>query len=77
VFVAVSHFHLSLIFASKAGAYLCEVPMSGAFLENLRLRWERVTGTNTIAYYSTELITAVKSSMKLAPGACNMKRFNE
>ncbi len=44
---AISHFHSGLIFADKATV-------------NIRLAWQCTTATNTLAFYDTELFTAVK-----------------
>jgi hypothetical protein len=52
------------MFAGKAGAYLKGLYVEGGLLtmpSNDRLGWEWLAETNTLAYYVTELITAVKS----------------
>ncbi len=36
---------------------------------NIRLRWEGLPGTKTLAYYEDLSITAVKSCVTLGPGA--------
>ncbi len=46
MFVTVSHFHLSLIFAAMAGAY-----PRGEMPTNIRLVWKWLSVKNTVAYY--------------------------
>jgi hypothetical protein len=54
------------------GASLGETP---ALLQNIRLGWEGLPGTNTQAYYKHFLITAIKSFITLPPGACIIKKL--
>ena len=74
MFGSVSHFHPSLVFASKAGAYHSGAPNSTLLLKlasslarNIGLEWKWLTLTNTLAYYNTARITAVKSFIVQAP----------
>jgi hypothetical protein len=46
-----------------------------AILENIRLGWKSLPGTNALAYYEHLKITAVKSFITLAPGVNVIKRF--
>jgi hypothetical protein len=84
VFASVSHFHRSLVLESKAGAYHSGALNSTLFLKlayslarNIRLEWKWLTLTNTLAYYNTARITAVKSFIVEAPGVWNLwKKLN-
>jgi hypothetical protein len=67
VFANVSHFHPSLVFTSKGGAYHSGAPngtlllkLASTLARNIRLECKRLTLTNTLAYYNTARITAVK-----------------
>ncbi len=78
MFVNVSHFHLSLVYASKAGAYHSGAPngtllwkLASSLAWNIRLEWKWLTLTNTLAYYNTSRITAVKSFIVPAPSQKN------
>jgi len=55
VFVTFRYLYASILFADKAGAYPLQV-----LSVNIRLEGERLTVTNTTAYYDAELITTVK-----------------
>jgi hypothetical protein len=57
------------MFMSKAGAYWIEAPFRIlALLINIILDLKGLPGTNTLAYYDHELITALKSFSTLGPG---------
>ncbi len=68
MFATVRHFHPSLIFAGKTGAYQSEAPYAipsicrlPAMTLNIRLGWKWLTVANTLAFYDTAIITSVKS----------------
>ncbi len=68
MFVIVRPFQPSLMFVMKAGAYPSEAPFRCAILDrllvlptNIRLGWNGLPRTNTIAYYKPSQITAFKS----------------
>ncbi len=42
---------------------------------NIRLKLKSMEVANTLAYYNTVTITAVKSFLRQAPGACTIKLF--
>ncbi len=46
-----------------------------ALLSNIQLRWKRLTVTNALAYYGTELIKAGGRFIVWAPGANVFKPF--
>ncbi len=67
MFATAIYFHPSITFASKTGAYqrvaLMGLYSNGRFLAfpaNIRLEWKWMAVTNTLAYYDTATITAVK-----------------
>ncbi len=41
---------------------------TSAFLAKLRLNWESLPETNTVAFYENSQITAIKSFMTIGPG---------
>jgi hypothetical protein len=49
--VIVSHFHSSLIFSGTKEPYTLDT--------NIGLEWKYLKMTNTLAYYNTELSTAI------------------
>jgi hypothetical protein len=70
VFGIVGHFHPGPIIASKTVVYLKWLYSKGklvALPANTRLGWRCATMANTLAYYSTELIAAVKCFLKQIP----------
>ncbi len=73
MFVTVTSFHPSPIFADKAGASVepLQDPTNKGKLQdlptNIRLGWKCLTVTNTIAYSGTALIKGVKSFIVQAP----------
>ncbi len=72
MFVNVSYFYPSLIFACKAvrvGPYVGSTLVGSSLAANIRLGWKQLTVTNTLAYYGMEQITAVKSFKLLVPRA--------
>ncbi len=77
MFATVGHFHPSLAFFVKAGAYQTRVkPLKGphangkllGLTENIKLEWKWMAVANTLAYYDTATITAVKSIIVQASG---------
>ncbi len=76
MFATAIHFHLSLIFAGKARS----LPLEWSFVRcstlvsllvlptNIRLGWKSMQVENTLAYYDTAIITAVKMFIVQAPG---------
>jgi hypothetical protein len=42
---------------------------------NIKLGWKSLTVTNTLAYFITELVTAVKYFIVQTPVACTVKLF--
>jgi hypothetical protein len=62
VFVTVSHFHPCLIYEDKAGAF-----PSGVLFALLQKLGHCESVTNKLAYYATELFTAVKCFTMQAP----------
>jgi hypothetical protein len=48
-----------------------------ALLNNIRLRWKGLPGTNALAYYKNLQITTVKSLIPLAPGVTSTKIFKK
>ncbi len=46
-----------------------------ALISNIQFRWKRLTVTNALAYYGTELIEAGGRFIVGAPGANVLKRF--
>ena len=83
MFATAIHFHLSLIFAGKARSLplewgFCKVFHSGSLLvlpTNIRLGLQSIKVANTLAYYDTAIITAIKSFIVQAPGASVKKLF--
>ncbi len=74
VFASVSHFHTSLVFAGKTGAYQSGAPEGiqpngwlPALPPNIRLGGKWLTFSNTQAYCHTAKITAVKCFIIQAP----------
>jgi hypothetical protein len=70
---SVSHFHPSLIFTGKAGAYTSGAPygtpLKGRLLPpppNIKRGWKWLSVTNNVTYYNTDLIMAAKV-LKLKP----------
>ncbi len=59
MFVTDNHYHLSLIFASKARAYPSGDLYAPRFGHNNYTRVEVLSLTNTLAYYRKELFTAI------------------
>ncbi len=68
MFVIFSHFPSSLIFVVKTTSTPLDNSPLGQSLANTRIAWKRLPVTNTLAYYSTELIRAVKRFIALAFG---------
>jgi hypothetical protein len=73
-----------ITFAGKAGAYQSESLVglnSNSWLPAVpaKIRQERkwLTVANTLAYYNTATITAVKSIIGQAPGAFTVKLFTD
>ncbi len=65
MFVTFSHFPSSLLFAGKAGTYsgVTGLHFKGRLLalqENIRLLWQGLSVTNTLAYDGMDLSMAVK-----------------
>ncbi len=79
-------FQPSLMFAGKAGAYPSEAPFRCSSLgsyprlwalpTNIRLGWNGLKGTNTLAYYENSQITDAKSLITLVPGFASSNLFN-
>jgi hypothetical protein len=56
----------------------CKVFHSGSLLvlpTNIRLGWQSIKVANTLAYYDTAIITAVKSFIVQAPGVNVTKKY--
>ncbi len=73
MFVPSKPFQPSLMFVGKARG-LPEWSTFLALIQNIRLGWKDLPGTNTLAYYKNPLITAVKSFIVQAPGGAAMLR---
>ncbi len=81
MFATAIHFHFSLIFAGKARS----IPLEWSFVrcsalvvslscpQNIRQGCKSVQVANTLAYYDTAIITAVKSFIVHAAGDCTIK----
>jgi hypothetical protein len=69
VFVTDSHFWPSLIFSSKVGAKTLRVGVI-ALPENIRLEWQWLPLTNTLAYSSAVIITLVNIVIVISQGLC-------
>ncbi len=77
MFVPGKLFQPSLMFKSRIGAYQSEANegFPVVSLTNFKLGWKAMPGTNTLTYYKHSQITAAKSFIRLAPGACTIKLF--
>ncbi len=71
MFVIINCFHL----AGKTGAYPGDSTQRVELAYKYWLYWKRLRVTNTLAYYGVELVTAIKSFVIQAPGACTIKLF--
>ncbi len=72
-----SHFLPSLIFAGKTVSLYLEgssvrgsTPVDSSLVENIRQGWKLMIVENTLAYYNTATITAVKSFIVQTPDFC-------
>ncbi len=71
MFVAVCHFHHSQLIGGKAVSQPLE--LARTLPANSRLGWKGLTVINTLAYYNTAGITAVRSCLVQAPGSRNWR----
>jgi hypothetical protein len=62
-----------MLVRSLTGAPLKGMPLT--LPTNIRLGWKGLSRTKTFAYYGKALLTAAKSFLTLAPGACSIKLF--
>ncbi len=79
MFATAIHIHFSLIFAGKVRSLPLEWSFGSGGLHvlptKIRLGWKSVQVANTLAYYDTLIITAVKSFIDQAPGSSIIKRI--
>ncbi len=78
MFATSIHFHLSLIFAGKARSLqseLCPVRGSTNLASKYKARVELTNRANTLAFYDTATITAIKIFKVQAPGVIVIKTF--
>jgi hypothetical protein len=85
VFTTVSHFHPSLIFASRTGyptkaEPLTELLSNGRLLnfpENIRLGWKRLKVAKTLAFYDRAIIITVRNIISQVPGFLQNKTITD